>query len=148
EVVIEVLSRDGARIRPGALVELDHWGPGPPLEARVRLVEPSAFTKVSALGVEEQRVRVVADLVTPPEERAGLGDRFRVDARIIVREEPDALKIPAGALFHRGDGWAVFVMRDGRAVLRPVRTGEASQTETQILEGLEPGETVILYPGD
>src|SRR5207302_8715771 len=94
EIVIEVLSRDGAIIAPGAKVEFDQWGRGEPLLGRVRLVEPAAFTKVSALGVEEQRVKVIADLTTPPEQRTSVGDGFRVEAHIVVWEAPDALKVP------------------------------------------------------
>jgi len=148
EVVVEVLSRDGAAIAPGTRVELEHWGGGETLVARVRLVEPAAFTKVSALGVEEQRVNVIADLLTPPEQRRSLGDNFRVEARIIVWETDRALKAPAGALFRRGDQWAAFVVTNNQAHLRPVKAGRSSGTETQILEGLREGEEVILYPGD
>ncbi|HWW03456.1 MAG TPA: efflux RND transporter periplasmic adaptor subunit [Candidatus Acidoferrum sp.] len=147
EVVVEVLSRDGAMIAPGAPVEFDQWGGGDPLLGRVRMVEPAAFTKVSALGVEEQRVNVVADLVTPPEQRRNVGDKFRVDARIIIWEARDALKVPAGSLFRQGDQWATFVVADGRARLRVVKAGRSSGTETQVLDGLKEGEEVILYPG-
>ena len=149
EVVVEVLSRDGAAIPPGAKVELDQWGASdnPPLQAQVRLVEPAAFLKVSALGVEEQRVNVIADLLTPPEQRRGLGDSFRVEARIIVWEAADALKVPAGALFRQGDQWAAFVITAGRAHLRVVKVGRSSGTETQVVSGLNRGDTVILYPG-
>jgi HlyD family secretion protein len=114
----------------------------------VRLVEPAAFTKISALGVEEQRVNVVADLLTPPAERGSLGDQFRVEARIITWQGDQVVKVPSGALFRRGEQWHAFVIRGGRAELRPVTTGHASGTETQILNGLRPGESVILYPGD
>jgi HlyD family secretion protein len=147
EVVVEVLSRDGAAIPPGTPVELEQWGGGEPLRAKVRLVEPAAFTKVSALGVEEQRVNVVADLLTPPEQRRNVGDAFRVEAKIIVWEARDALKVPAGALFRKGEQWAAFVVADGRARLRIVKAGRSSGTETQVLEGLKEGEEVILYPG-
>ena len=148
EVVIEVLSRDGAGIVPGARVDLEQWGGGPPLEGRVRLVEPAAFTKVSALGVEEQRVNVIADLVTPAEQRRNLGDSFRVEARIVVWETNQALKVPSGALFRRGQEWAAFVVANDRAQLRPVTVGRSSGTETQVLAGLKEGEAVILYPGN
>jgi HlyD family secretion protein len=147
EVVVEVLSRDGAAIPPGAKVEFEQWGGGVPLLGRVRLVEPSAFTKVSALGVEEQRVNVVADLLTPPEERRNIGDNFRVEAKIVIWEAADALKVPAGALFRQGSEWAAFVVADGSAHLRPVKAGQSSGTETQVLHGLKAGEQVILYPG-
>ena len=147
EVVVEVLSRDGAAIPPGTPAELDQWGGAEPLKAKVRLVEPAAFTKISALGVEEQRVNVVADLLTPPDQRRGVGDNFRVEARIIVWEAADALKVPAGALFRKGEQWAAFVVTDGRARLRTVKAGHSSGTETQVLEGLKQGEEVILYPG-
>ena len=147
EVVVEVLSRDGAAISPGAKVEFDHWGGAEPLLGQVRLVEPAAFTKVSALGVEEQRVNVIADLTTPPEQRRTVGDSFRVEAKIIVWEAKDTLKVPAGALFRQGDTWAAFVVRNGRAELRAVKAGRSSGTETQVLEGLQAGEEVIMYPG-
>ena len=147
EVVIEVLSRDGAAIPSQANVEFEQWGGGVPLVGRVRLVEPAAFTKVSALGVEEQRVNVIADLLTPPEQRLNVGDNFRVEARIIVWQAGDALKVPVGALFRQEDKWATFVIVEGRAQLRLVKVGRSSGVEMQILEGLKPGEHVILYPG-
>jgi HlyD family secretion protein len=147
EVVVEVLSRDGAAIPPGTRVELEQWGGGQPLQAKVRLVEPAAFTKVSALGVEEQRVNVIADLLTPLDQRRNVGDNFRVEAKIIVWEAHDALKVPAGALFRKGEQWAAFVVADGHARLRIVKAGHSSGTETQVLEGLKEGEEVILYPG-
>ena len=148
EAVIEVLSRDGAAIAPGAKVELEQWGGGAPLAGRVRLVEPAAFLKVSALGVEEQRVNVVVDLLTPYEQRRNLGDNFRVEARILVWEAEQALKVPAGALFRRGQTWAAFVLAGGRAELRRVQVGRTSGSEMQVLEGLKAGEELILYPGD
>lgn len=148
EVIIEVLSRDGAAIKPGTAVELDQWGGAEPLKATVRYVEPAAFTKVSALGVEEQRVYVVADLITPANQRGNLGDNFRVEARIITWENERALKAPAGALFRRGDQWHTYVVSGGRAQLRPVKVGRSSGVETEVLEGLKEGEQVILYPGD
>ena len=148
EVVVEVLSRDGATIQCGNSVEFEQWGGNEPLLGRVRLVEPAAFTKVSALGVEEQRVNVVADLLTPPAQRSNVGDAFRVEARIVVWEANDALKIPAGALFRQGDQWAAFVVTEGRAQLRTVETGRSSGLETQILKGLNQGDEVILYPGN
>jgi HlyD family secretion protein len=148
EVRIEVLSRDGVGITPGARVWLEQWGGEPALEARVRLVEPAAFTKVSALGVEEQRVNVIADLVTPAVERVTLGDAFRVEARIVRWEGDDVRQVPAGALFQRAGAWQVFVVEGGRASLRRVTPGRSDGVNTQVLDGLAEGETVIIYPGD
>ncbi|MEI6106925.1 MAG: efflux RND transporter periplasmic adaptor subunit [Opitutae bacterium] len=148
EVVIELLSRDGAALAPGTYVALEQWGGPQPLEARVRLVEPAAFTKISALGVEEQRVNVVADITTPLAERRTLGDNFRVEARVTVWEDAKVLKVPVSALFRRGSEWSAYVVRDGRAALAPVSAGRSSGTETQVLSGLKEGDEVILYPGD
>jgi HlyD family secretion protein len=148
EVVIELLSRDGAALTPGARVELEQWGGPKPLDARVRLVEPAAFTKISALGVEEQRVNVVADIITPVAERASLGDNFRVEARVIVWETENTLKVPVSALFRRGGESAAYVVRGGKAVLVPVEAGRSSGSEVQVLKGLTAGDEVILYPGD
>lgn len=148
EVVIEALSRDGAVIRPGTPVELEQWGGPEPLQATVRFVEPAAFTKVSALGVEEQRVYVVADLLTPAAQRGSLGDNFRVEARIITWQKDQALKVPNGAIFRHGDQWHTYVVNNGHAELRSVKVGRASNTETEVLEGLKEGDEVILYPGD
>jgi len=148
EVVIEVLSRDGAAIQPGTCVELEQWGGSEPLEACVRLVEPAAFTKVSALGVEEQRVNVIADIVTPAEKRANLGDNFRVEARIITWQSNNALKVSSGAIFRRGEQPAVFVLQGGKARLQNVKIGRSSGTETEIVDGLREGDELIIYPGD
>jgi HlyD family secretion protein len=148
EVVIELLSRDGAALTPGARVELEQWGGAKPLDARVRLVEPAAFTKISALGVEEQRVNVVADIITPVTERASLGDNFRVEARVIIWESGSVLKVPVSALFRHGKESAAYVVRGGRAVLVPVEAGRSSGSEVQIIKGLNAGDEVILYPGD
>jgi HlyD family secretion protein len=148
EVVIEVLSRDAAAIRPGTRILLEQWGGEPPLEAVVRLVEPAGFLKVSALGVEEQRVNVIADIVTPLDQRPGLGDNFRVEGRIVTSDNPDVLKVPTGALFRRGSDWAAFALRNGRAKTVPVRIGAMSATEAEVLGGLSAGDEVIVYPGD
>jgi HlyD family secretion protein len=148
EVEIDVLSRDAVRIAPSAKVLLEHWGGDAPLVARVRLIEPAAFLKVSALGIEEQRVYVIADLVDPPAKRARLGDAYRVEARIVLWESDDVLKVPAGALFRRGDGWAVFAVVDGRAELRPVQVGHNNGLEAEVLGGLAEGAAVVLHPSD
>lgn len=148
EVRIEVLSRDGVAIRPGARVMLEQWGGATALQARVRLVEPSAFTKISALGVEEQRVYVIADFVDPLGARPTLGDSYRVEARIVIWEKPDVLRAPAGALFQRRGEWQTFAVEEGRARLRNVKPGRSNGVETEILEGLRENESVIVYPGD
>jgi HlyD family secretion protein len=148
EVRIEVLSRDGVMIRPGARIILEQWGGPAPLTARVRLVEPSAFTKISALGVEEQRVYVVADFVDPLEQRPTLGDSYRIEARIVTWENANAMRAPAGGLFQRGAMWQAFVVDGGRAKLRVIKVGRGNGVETEILDGLRDGESVIVYPGD
>jgi len=148
EVRIEVLSRDGVRITPGARVLLEQWGGERPLEARVRLVEPAAFTKISALGVEEQRVYVIADFVDPVETRPTLGDGYRVEARIVTWEGGNVLRVPAGALFQREGVWQTFVFAGGRAQLRAVTPGRSNGIETKIVDGVSEGESVIVYPGD
>ncbi len=148
EVVIELLSRDGAALAPRAHVDLEQWGGPQPLAARVRLVEPAAFTKISALGVEEQRVNVVADIVTPLAERVSLGDNFRVEGRVVVWESEKTLKVPVSAVFRHGNASAVYIFRGGKAVITPVQAGRSSGTEVQILQGLDEGAEVILYPGD
>ena len=148
EVRIEVLSRDGVGIQPGARVLLEQWGGPQPLTARVRLVEPSAFTKISALGVEEQRVYVVADFVDPIERRPTLGDSYRVEARVVTWENPDTLRAPAGALFQRRGEWLAFVVEGERAVLRRVTVGRNNGIEMEVLGGLKEGQLVVVYPGD
>src|SRR5688572_29209130 len=129
EVEIDVLSRDAVRIRPGTKVILEDWGGGEPLTARVRVVEPAAFTKVSSLGVEEQRVYVVADFIDPPGQRAALGDAYRVEARIVVWEADDLLKVPTGALLRHGDEWGVFTLGGGRVALRTIQVGQRNDSE-------------------
>ncbi len=148
EIEVDVLSSDAVRIPPNAKVLLEQWGGTEPLEARVRLVEPSGFTKVSALGVEEQRVNVIADFVAAAEHRPRLGDGFRVEARIVAWESDDVLIVPAGALFRDGDQWAVFAVEAGRARLRSVKIGHQNGREAEVLEGLLAGESVVQYPGD
>ena len=148
EVEIDVLSRDAVKIRPGAQVYLEHWGGEHPLEGRVRLVEPSAFTKISTLGVEEQRVNIIVDLVAPPQERTELADGFRVEARIVIDEAHDVLKIPASALFRVGDRWAVFRADNGRAAEQIVEVGLHNGLEAEIREGLVEADLVVMHPGD
>ncbi len=148
EVVVEMLSRDGAAIAAGAAVSLEQWGGAAPLEGKVRLVEPAAFTKISALGVEEQRVNVVVDITTPLEQRRSLGDNFRVEARVITWESASVLKVPVSGIFRSGNEWAAYVVRGGAAKLVPVKAGRSSGTEIQVTDGLKEGDEVILYPGD
>jgi len=145
EIVSDLLSRDAVRVAPGARVLVEDWGGPGALEARVRRVEPSGFTKISALGVEEQRVNVVSDLVTP---EPRLGDGYRVEVRIVVWEGADVLQVPASALFRAGEDWAVFVVERGRARQRIVEAGEQGTFDAEIRDGLAEGETVVLHPSD
>ncbi len=148
EVEVDVLSKDAVRIAPGTRVLLERWGGDEDLEAEVRTVEPTGFTKVSALGVEEQRVLVIADIVSPPERWQRLGDGYRVEAVFVVWSEPEVLMVPASALFREDGSWAVFVVRDGRATVTAVEVGQNNGLEAQILSGLEAGDTVIVHPDD
>jgi HlyD family secretion protein len=145
EVVVDVLSTDAVQVCDGAAVELDEWGGDAPLRGRVRVVEPSAFTRVSALGVEEQRVNVVIDFVDAP---GTLGDGFRVEARIVTWEGPGVVRVPASALFRDGDQWKVFVVREGRARLQSVDIGHRTAAAVEVVRGLEQGEQVVLFPSD
>jgi len=148
EVVVDVLTADAVAIRPGAAVELDHGGGAPVLAGRVRLVEPAAFTKISALGVEEQRVNVLIDFAARPTAWGNLGDGHRVDTRITVATADDVVLVPVSALFRHGDGWAVFAVSGNRAQLRPVTTGARNGMVAVVLGGLDPGTQVISYPAD
>lgn len=147
EAEIDVLSADAVRIRPGARVYFEHWGGDVPLEGRVRVIEPAGFLKISALGVEEQRVNVIADFVAPPEVRAGLGDAYRVEARIVVWEA-EVLKLPVGTLFRSGPDWAVFSAKRGRARLTRVDAGHSNGRETEIRQGLAAGDEIVNHPSD
>jgi HlyD family secretion protein len=148
EVEIDVLSRDAVRIDPNDLVLLEHWGGERPLKGRVRVIEPSGFTKISTLGVEEQRVYVIVDLVDPPEERTTLGDGFRVEARVVIDEAKNVLKIPTSALFRVGDQSAVFRVVNGVVHQQIVKTGRQNGLEAELLEGLAEGDQVVLHPSD
>lgn len=148
EVVVDVLSDDAVRIKPGGRVVLDRWGDDRPLEARVRLVEPVGFTKVSALGVEEQRVNVIADIASPPEQWERLGHAYRVEASFILWEDERVLQVPASALFRTGNDWAVFVVEGGKARRRTVSVGRRGGLAAQVLDGLAEGEAVIAHPDD
>lgn len=148
EIVADFLSTDAVRIMPGSAVRIEQWGGSGALNGRVRRVEPSGFMKVSALGVEEQRVNVIIDLVDPPAAARSLGDGYRVEVRVIVWHGEDVLKVPVGTLFRRGEGWAVFRVESDLARLQPVRLGERNDVEGQILEGLSEGHTLVLHPPD
>jgi len=148
EVVADYLSADAVQIRPGMRALFDRWGGGDPIEGRVRLVEPSGFVKISALGVEEQRVNVVVDFEESPDARAMLGDGFRVEVRV-VQWEGEVLKVPASALFRQGDGWAVFrVDADSTARRQPVEVGHRTGLEAEVVDGLSEGDTVVVHPSD
>lgn len=148
EVKVDLLSMEAVRLRPGMRVILDRWGGSDALEGTVRRVEPAGFEKVSALGVEEQRVYVWITLVSPREQWRHLGDGYRVEARFVLWEGDDVIQIPSGALFRHRDAWAVFTVEEGRAHLRRVEIGRRSGLWAQVLEGLAPGESVIAHPGD
>ncbi len=148
EVQIDLLSMDAVRVRPGMQVVLERWGGGTPLDGQVRRVEPRGFQRVSALGVEEQRVPVLVEILSPREAWRALGDGYRVEGRFILWEADDVLQIPTSALFREDDRWNVFVVGNGRASLRPVDIGRRSGLQTQIRDGLEPGEQVITHPAD
>lgn len=148
EILADYLSREAARIRPGARAIIEHWGGAGTLEASVRRVEPSGFTKISALGVEEKRVNVILDLVTPVAERESLADGFRVETRIVVSECEDVIHAPAGSIFRRGEGWAVFTVEDGRARLRQVELGARTPAAVEVTSGLSGTDRVIAHPGD
>jgi len=148
EVEIDVLSRDAVKISPGAQVLLEHWGGPKVLQGQVRLVEPSAFTKISTLGVEEQRVNVIVDLLDPEPVRTALGDGFRVEARIIVQESADVLKVPTSALFRVGEKWAVFRVVDGIAHRQLVELNLRNGLEAEVVKGLSRGDQVVVHPGD
>lgn len=147
EAVIDVLSHDAAKVSPGAEVLLERWGGDAPLRGTVRRVEPSGFTKVSALGVEEQRVNVIVDF-TVPVGGPTLGDGYRVDARIVVWQRPDVLKVPVGALFRDGEAWSVFAVKNGRASLQRIDVGKMNGLEAEVLDGLKGDESVIIHPSD
>ena len=161
EIDIEVLSTDAVKIRPGQTVRLKHWGGEKPLQGHVRLVEPSGFLKISALGVEEQRVHVIANFDAPYAERPTLGDGYRVEAEIVIWEKDDVLKVPTGALFRESgvsrsasaenpavDIWAVYVVEGGLAIKRRIEVGRRNGLEAEVLNGLSETDLVIVHPSD
>ena len=148
EVEVEVLSTHAVKIAPGSKVILERWGGADAVEGTVRVVEPSGFTKVSALGVEEQRVRVIVDFAAPRETWARLGDGYRVEARFVLWEGEDVLQLPTSALFRHGQGWAVFAIEDGRARQTPVEIGQRAGLTTQVLSGIDAGARVVSHPDE
>ncbi len=148
ELVADILSTDGVRLSPGATAYVDRWGGDQPLLARLDRIDPKARTKVSALGIEEQRVDAYFTLVSPPQDRATLGDEFAVFLRIVEWQADDVLQIPLSAIFRDQDGWAVFVADGSLAQLRPVTLGRRNTQVTQVLSGLEDGEAVVVHPSD
>lgn len=148
EVVSDLLSTDAVQVSPNDLVQMVQWGGGTPLAGRVRRVEPSGFMKVSALGVEEQRVNVIIDFVDPGAASRVLGDAYRVEVRIVTWEGQSVLKAPVGSLFRRGEDWAVFVVDGGRAVARTVAIGRRNGTDAEVLKGIDAGTLVVLHPPD
>ena len=147
EIVADLLSTDAVRVSPGAEVLIEQWGGGHTLRGRVRRVEPSGFMKISALGVEEQRVNVIVDFVNVAE-AVRLGDGYRVEVRVVLWKDDDVLKVPVGGLFRQGEGWAVFVVEEGRVRRQTVQLGQRNENEGQITSGLEAGATIVLHPPD
>ena len=148
EIVSDFLSTDAVKVQPGFPVLITGWGGGPAMRGHVRLVEPAGFTKVSALGVEEQRVNVVIDFDDAQADASKLGEGFRVEVSIIVWERGKVLKVPTSALFRDGDAWAVFAVQGGRAARTAVRIGQRSALDAEILSGLAQGTEVLVHPGD
>lgn len=147
EVVAELLSTDAVRVAVGNRVVIDNWGGSPPLNGKVTRIEPWGFTKFSALGVEEQRVKVIIQFDEPLEKRQSLGHGYRVEAQIVIWESDDVLTIPSSAQFRNKGEWSVFQVVDGRARMKQIRIGQVNGTHTEVLDGLEPGDKIILFPG-
>jgi HlyD family secretion protein len=148
EIVSDVLTTDAVNVHSAARVAIERWGGDHALQGHVRTIEPSAFTRVSALGVEEQRVHVVVDLDDPQDAWAALGDGFRVELRIVTWEGANVLAIPSSAAFRRGDGWAAFVASEGVARVRPITPGRRNAADVQVLMGIDEGARVLVHPTD
>jgi len=147
DVIADLLSSDAVQISSGAPVRIDGWG-GPPINGRVTRVDPAGFLKVSALGIEEQRVRATIDFVDPPGVWSRLGHDYRVVVHVTTWSADDVPTVPVGALFRKGDDWAVFVVRDGRARVAPIQIGHRNSRAAEVLSGLAPGDEVVLHPSD
>lgn len=148
EIVVDLLSTDAVRVKPGARAIIEQWGGDRQLQARVRRIEPAGFTKISALGVEEQRVNVVLDFVDPAFALAALGDAYRVEVRVVIWEAPAVLKVPTSALFREGEKWAVYTVASGRARRVPIELGHQTGQEAEVISGLAERDVVIVHPGD
>jgi HlyD family secretion protein len=148
EIVADLLSTDAVRVSPGAEVLIERWGGGHTLHGRVRRIEPSGFMKVSALGVEEQRVNVVLDFVDPAAAWAALGDAYRVEVRIVTWEAASVVKVSTGALFREGEKWAVYTVENGRARRVGAELGHQTGQEAEVTNGLAEGTRVVMHPGD
>jgi HlyD family secretion protein len=153
EVISEVLTSDAVQVRPGAAVLIDRWGGPAPLNGQVRQIEPSGFTKVSALGVEEQRVNVLIDITSPADQWTGLGDGYRVGVRIVSLSVGSAVQVPVSAVFplpraveNATPRFGSFRLENGRVHLVPVRIGARNGSHAWVVEGLESGAVVIVYP--
>jgi HlyD family secretion protein len=147
EIVADLLSNDAVQIKPGSPVRIDGWG-GSPIRGRVTRVDPAGFLKVSALGIEEQRVRITIDFVDPPEAWSSLGHDFRVVVHVTIWNAEDVLQVPVGALFRKGEDWAVFGVKDGRAHMTRVGIGHRNNRTAEIVSGLSEGDRVVLHPSD
>ena len=145
---VEELLADAVKIKPGMKVLFDRWGGEQPLEGVVRIIEPVGFLKISALGVEEQRVLIISDFTSPAEQWQRMGDGYRVEARFILWHENDVLQVPASSLFRYQQGWAVFVAEGNHAKRRAVKVGQRNGLSAQILDGIEEGDSVINHPSD
>ncbi len=148
EIVADFLSTDAVKIREGAAAIVEQWGGGQPLAGRVRRVEPAGFLKISALGVEEQRVNVIVDFTGSIADRKPLGDAYRVEVRVVIWEEPDVLKVPISSLFRQGASWMVFLVEGGRARLRRLEIGHQNGVDAEVVSGADAGRRVVIHPGD
>jgi HlyD family secretion protein len=148
EIVVDVLSSDAVKIAPGDEMQLVHWGGDESLSAKVRVVEPAAFTKISALGVEEQRVNVIGDFEGDQKNAGRLGDGYRIEAEIVIWKNDDVLQIPTSALFRTESEWCTFVIENGVVKKRVVKIGQRNELQAEVLSGLDPGMPVIIYPSD
>ena len=148
EIVSDLLSSAAVAVKAGQAVRIEQWGGDRPLRGRVRRIEPSGFTKISALGVEEQRVNVIVDFEEPREARQSIGDGYRVEVRVIVWRKEDVLKVPTSSLFRHEAKWAVYTVENDKAVRREVEVGQRNGLEAEVLGGLNPGDRIVVYPSE